>query len=124
MSVVAADDRQAWIALASVDGVGELTFCRLVEAFGSANETLELARDASRSRAVRRLKAAAGWRVPTVALDRIRDAAHDPGAPERRARELGGWVLTPFDVAYPTREVKASFDPLATRFNETDLKKL
>ena len=27
-------------------------------------------------------------------------------------------------LAFPTREVKASFDPLATRFNDTDLKKL
>ena len=27
-------------------------------------------------------------------------------------------------LAFPTREVKASFDPLATRFSDNDLKKL
>src|SRR5262245_17681881 len=99
--VAASLQRQAWIALASVDGVGELTFARLVETFGSAGEVFEVARDRSRSRALRRLKAASGWGVPTDTLERVRDAAHEPGEPERRAHELGGWVLTPLDVDYP-----------------------
>jgi DNA processing protein len=103
MSSVTAMERTAWIALASVDGVGEVTFARLVEAFGSAAGALEVARDASRSRSHRRLRAAAGWHVPTEALERIGVAARDPGAPERRARELGGWVLTPFELDYPAR---------------------
>jgi DNA processing protein len=103
MTVIDDLERSAWIALASVEGVGEQTFGRLVETYGSAGEVLAVARDRSRSRAMRRLTRAAGWKVPSDTLGRVRDAAADPGAPERRALELGGWVLTPFDVGYPGR---------------------
>ena len=48
-------------------------------------------------------------------------------APLEEEKDLEKWkgkLKGKIVLAYPTREVKASFDPLATRFNETDLKKL
>jgi DNA processing protein len=103
MSLIAAEERTAWIALASVDGVGELTFLRLLEVFGSASAALAMIRDGSPTRVARRVRAATGWRVPADTIGGIIEAARDPGAPERRAAELGGWVLMPLDVGYPTR---------------------
>jgi carboxypeptidase Q len=48
-------------------------------------------------------------------------------APLEEEKDLEKWkgkLKGKIVLAYPTREVKASFDPLATRFNDTDLKKL
>ena len=54
-------------------------------------------------------------------------AAHKPCRTLEEEKDLKKWkgkLKGKIVLAYPTREVKASFDPLATRFNETDLKKL
>jgi DNA processing protein len=98
---VGPDVRQAWVALATTEGVGEATLARLIEACGGPAEALNAvcampARDADRCLA-RRL----GLRPQAGLASAIRLAAADPERVERRMRELGGWVLTPFDGAYP-----------------------
>ena len=39
------NEREAWVALSSVDGVGEETFPDLIAAFGSADATFAAVRD-------------------------------------------------------------------------------
>jgi DNA processing protein len=98
-----ADERTAWLALASVYGVGELTLSRLVSAFGSAVATLE---SASRTPEPRWRTVLAGIlerRPPAELAAAIREAALDPGRVSRRVAELGGWTLTPFDADFPVR---------------------
>ena len=52
------------------------------------------------------------------------EAVFAPLEDEKDLEKWKGKLKGKIVLAYPTREVKASFDPLATRFNETDLKKL
>ena len=98
-----ATERDAWLALVSVYGVAEGLMGRFVRRFGSATETLAVAADRDPDRARRRLMDAAPGRVTLVTAGRIRAAALDPGAVERRVREAGGWVVTPLDAGYPER---------------------
>ena len=97
------DERSAWLALASVDGVGELTLPRLVAAFGSARATLEAAASLPETRFGTILAGILERRPPADLVAAIRAAARDPGRVERRAAELGGWSLTPFEAAFPER---------------------
>lgn len=97
-------ERDAWIALASAPGVGDVTFQRLLAAFGSAAAVLAAASrtpyagaDAAEARLARRL----GLRLRPGLLAALRRAAADPGSARRRMKALGGWVLTPLDVEYP-----------------------
>ena len=97
------DERAAWLALASVDGVGELTLPRLVAAFGSAGPPSRL-RPACPRRASRPSWRGILERRPRADLvAAIREAAHDPGRVERRVAELGAWSLTPFEASFPER---------------------
>jgi hypothetical protein len=52
------------------------------------------------------------------------DAVFAPLEDEKDLDKWKGKLKGKIVLAYPTREVKASFDPLATRFNDADLKKL
>jgi carboxypeptidase Q len=52
------------------------------------------------------------------------EAVFAPLEDEKDLEKWKGKLKGKIVLAYPTREVKASFDPLATRFSETDLKKL
>lgn len=96
-------ERDAWLALVSVDGVGEGLLGRFVRRFGSASETIAVAADADAGRALRRLMEAAPVHLTLVTAGRIRAAALDPGAVERRVADAGGWVVTPLDRGYPDR---------------------
>lgn len=94
-------ERDAWIALAAVDGVGELLFPRLCAAFGGAAPLLERARSAPAARFARELREAADTRIRRTLTGAIRAAADDPQAVQRRIGMLGGWVVTPWDSAFP-----------------------
>lgn len=93
-------DRDAWITLAAVTGVGEARFATLLEEHGTPQQVL---------------RAAADGRIrPTPARPRevvrlIAAAARDPGSVHRLSRELGLWMLTPLDPTFPPR--LARLDP-------------
>lgn len=94
-------ERDAWVALASVDGLGEVLLPRLCAAFGGAQALLARAGALDAARFAREVRAAAGLPVRSVLAQGIRDAAADPERVRRRLDALGGWVLTPWDAGFP-----------------------
>jgi DNA processing protein len=96
--------RDEWIALASVDGVGEETLGALVAAFGSAGATFQAVRD-GRFDAWRRARRDADGRQPMVAdaVERLRRTAADPASRLTAIAERGLWTYTVLDADYPTR---------------------
>lgn len=101
--------RTAWIALASVDGVGDATFERLLEVFGSARGALDAVAGMPSGGADALLARRTGTRGPAGLAARIAAAAREPDAPEHAIAALGGWVLTPLDAGYPGQ--LADLDP-------------
>lgn len=95
---------EAWVALASVDGVGEITFGLLLAEFRSAGNALSAALDGSLSdwnRAWGRAHGQIAINARTMAdLDAT---ARDPASKLRPITELGLWTLTPLDPTYPSR---------------------
>lgn len=87
------DEREAWIVLATTDGVGPLTMAALIARHGTAGAVLEIvARGRGASLGLpapvrTRLEA---W--PTDGLGHLRDIGR-----------LGLWTVTPLDVDYPPR---------------------
>ncbi|MEA2677723.1 MAG: recombination-mediator protein [Chloroflexota bacterium] len=98
------NERDLWIALASVDGVGEETFPALIAAFGSAAQTLAAVADGRFDRWREQQKAENG-RQPMItdALENLRAAAADPAKRLVAIRELGLWSYTAFEADYPER---------------------
>ncbi len=96
-------ERQAWIALASVPGVGDVTFARLLAECGSASAALERVAGLPGTRSDHGLAALLGQRCRPGLAAAIRARATDPDLPVRQMERLGGWLLTPFDAAYPAR---------------------
>ena len=96
-------ERDAWLAIVSVDGVGEGILGRFIRRFGSARETLAVTTDADAGRALRRLMDAAPHHLSLDVAGRVRTAALDPEAMMRRLGALGAWVVTPLDGGYPAR---------------------
>lgn len=97
------DERQAWIALAAVDGVGEIRFGRLIGAFGGPQAVLEVAAEGQLAVASRVMESEAHVRMDTKTVENIRAAARDPLEVERRMKQLGVWALTPLDDGFPGR---------------------
>jgi len=95
------NERDAWIALASTPRVGDLTMRRLLEAHGSAAETLARVARLPDAKADRALATMVEMRLRPGLARALRMAADDPGRVPREVARLGGWVLTPFDDAYP-----------------------
>jgi len=96
-------ERQAWIALSSTPGVGDVTFARLLAVNGSAAATLRTVARMPARRADAEMARILAMRQRPGLARAIRAAAADPGRVERRMREIGGWVLTPLDAAFPSR---------------------
>ncbi len=96
-------ERDAWLALVSVDGVGEGMLGRFVRHFGSGRATLEAAAGPDADRAIGRLLDAAPGRLTLLTASRIRASALDPRATQRRLRTWDAWALTPLDADYPAR---------------------
>lgn len=92
----AISERDAWLALASVSGVGETIFWGLIAAHGGAAEAL---------RAV-----SSGWkprddeyRIVRPTRVAIVAAFREPHTVSRRADELALWTVTPLDPGFPPR---------------------
>jgi DNA processing protein len=98
-----ADERTAWIALASTTGVGDVTFQRLVGHYGSASEALRAVGDLPPAGADRELAGETGLAVRAGLAARIRESAEEEGRTERAMAAIGGWTLTPLDEEYPVR---------------------
>lgn len=95
-------ERDAWIALASTPGVGDVTFQRLLAAHGSAAAALAAVARTPPARADASLARRLGMRLRPGIAAALRSTAADPGRTRQRMEGLGGWVLTPLDAAYPS----------------------
>ena len=98
-----AEERQAWVLLATVEGVGERTLERLVRTHGAARRVLWLA---SRGRLRARLASETDGRaasLPGATLAGIEHVARDRGAVLAQLRDAGVWTLTLLDPDYPRR---------------------
>ncbi|MGZ6258123.1 MAG: DNA-processing protein DprA [Candidatus Limnocylindrales bacterium] len=89
-------ERQAWLALAAVEGIGPRTLGSLVAAGGGAANVLAHVR-----------RHEWGWLPPDLPLARTVRANLAKAAPVapfmRDTEELGLWLVTPLDAAYPPR---------------------
>ena len=94
-------ERDAWIALASTPGVGDVTFSRLLARHGSATAVLEAVGALPRSRADRAIADMSHTRLRHGLAAAIRRSAAEPRRTETAIAQLGGWALTPLDRAYP-----------------------
>jgi DNA processing protein len=113
MSGSGVSERTAWIALAATPGVGERTFERLLAVHGSAAAALEAVATLGARLADARLAARLGMRPRSGLVEIIRRSAADPGLPERRMIDLGGWTLTPLDADFPAALHALADPPLA-----------
>ncbi len=96
-------EREAWAVLASIDGLGPVTFGVILGAFGSVRRALEAA---ARPRGARRLAAAAAAHGLHLAPE-VAAAIGTAGTAWRplldRLARLGVQVITAEDAAYPAR---------------------
>jgi DNA processing protein len=97
-------EREAWIALASVTGVGDATFHALIGEFGSADKVLAAVRNGRFDKWFQTRRAEDG-RVPMVkdTVAALRATAADPAERFRALAELGLWTYTALDDDYPAR---------------------
>lgn len=99
-------ERDAWVVLAGVQGVGPVSFDRLLRTFGSARGVLERARGrgavASLVAASRGPDGASATLAPDAARA-VAVAAHDVDGRLVPVRASGVVVLTLWDEAYPVR---------------------
>ena len=98
------EERRAWIALASIEGVGELLFSRLIAAFGTAQQVIARARKGDVDRWAQQQRQLTG-RLPATHKTLAALAGLHATADQRLARldDLGLWSLTPLDADYPAR---------------------
>ncbi|HEX5466815.1 MAG TPA: DNA-processing protein DprA [Candidatus Limnocylindrales bacterium] len=101
------EERAAWISLSLVEGVGLLTFGRLVGHFGGAAPAL------AAIRAGRLGPLAAELRLRHVVRAALVQAAADPQSLQTPLRRLGLWTLTPLDERWPAR-LRGLADPPVT----------
>ena len=107
------EERDAWVVLASVEGVGPVSFGRLVARFGSGRAVLAEARGRD---AVRRLVGATGDDdgPPTLSPEAAAALARAAAAPGRwlePVRRAGLEVLTLLDDGYPSRLRRIELPP-------------
>lgn len=113
MTAVEVTERDAWLALVSVEGIGEGLLGRFIRRFGSSRETLEVAAGTDGSRALQRLLDAAPSYLSLMTAARVRAAAMDPHAVTRQLERIGAWALTPLDPDYPARLRELDPPPVA-----------
>jgi DNA processing protein len=98
---VALEEREAWLGLASVDGIGGATLTRLVGQFGGARGVLEAAASGRLSRLM--AVASPRERLAAEVVARAETVARDPKPALAALERLGLWTLTPLDAGYPAR---------------------
>lgn len=97
-------DRRAWIALSSVDGVGEQLFGRLLADFGTARDVIARAAGGGLAEWAGRQRQLVGRPVARrETLAEIAALAQDGDDRLARLDELGLWTLTPLDADFPSR---------------------
>jgi len=97
-------ERVAWIALASVSGIGEETFALLLAAFGDASNTFRATLDGRLDEWMADRRRVDGRPpFPARTLAALREAAHDPADRMAGIEALGLWSFTPLDSGYPAR---------------------
>jgi len=102
-----ASDRDAWLLLAAVTGVGPRTCGALVRSFGTPARAVAAA---AGPRGVDRLAAVPGVTRARAAAVVDALARADPAAMDREARAAGLFLLTPVDADYPAA-LAGSCDP-------------
>jgi len=98
-----AEERQAWVVLATAEGVGDRTLQRIVATHGSARRVLWLA---ARGRLTRGLVTETDGRsssLPETTLRAIERAAREPGPRLAALSDAGVWTITLLDPDYPLR---------------------
>ncbi len=98
-----AEERQAWVVLATAEGVGDRTLQRIVATHGSARRVLALA---ARGRLTRGLVTETDGRsssLPETTLRAIERAAREPGSRLAALSDAGVWTITLLDLDYPLR---------------------
>ncbi len=101
-----ATERDAWVVLAGVTGVGPVSFGRLVAAFGSAEAVLVAARDPGSVAGLVQATADGDGGSPTLspsAAAAVRTVAMEPERSLAPVRRSGVTVLTLADEIYPSR---------------------
>lgn len=99
-------ERDAWVVLAGAEGVGPVTFGRLVASFGSAAAVLDIARSGHGVGELVAASRGADGGAPTLApagARAIADAAATPDRLLEPVRRSGVLVLALADVSYPVR---------------------
>lgn len=107
-------EQDAWIALNAVEGVGPVSFGRLVAAFGSAAEVLVAARAGdARLRLADATRGADGDRplLSPAGVAGLMEAARDPAPLVRDVRRTGVGVVTLADASYPSRLRRVELPP-------------
>ena len=94
-------ERECWIALAAVEGVGEERFGALLERFGTARDVLRAIRGLTPAALNRELREAFGRRPPEAVASALADDGGGSGPIHQRLSQLGIWTLTPLDDEYP-----------------------
>ncbi len=108
------NERDAWVVLNGAEGVGPVSFARLVEAFGSAQAVLMAA---TASGGPRRLVEASAERdgqslsLVSAAARAIAEAAEHPQRHLEPVRKAGVQVVTLADAAYPARLRRIGLPP-------------
>ncbi len=101
-----ASERDAWVVLAGVEGVGPVSFARLVGAFGSAQAVLDAAVHRDALQQLVAVTAGPDGGSPTLtahAAAALRVAAEAPERHLEPVRRSGVTVLTLAEEAYPSR---------------------
>jgi DNA processing protein len=98
------NERDAWVALASTQLVGEETFAALIAHFGSAGQAIDAVSD-GRLEAWIAARRVADGRPPLnrLALAQLRETAAHPRGVFDDAAQRGLWITTPLDSDYPER---------------------
>ncbi len=99
-------ERDAWVVLAGVEGVGPVSFARLVGAFGSAQAVLDAAVHRDALRQLVAVTAGPDGGSPTLTAQAAAVLRVAAGAPERHlepVRRSGVAVLTLAEESYPSR---------------------
>jgi DNA processing protein len=108
------DERDAWVVLDSVIGVGPVSFARLIAAFGEARGVLEAARRPRGATALVAASAGLDDGSPTLSravADAVAEAAGDPRPALAALVHAGVRAVTLADADYPARLRRIELPP-------------
>jgi DNA processing protein len=120
---ILAEERQAWVVLSTVEGVGGRTLLALVATHGTARRVLRLAANGRLGRGV--APGPDGWHraLPGPTLSGIESAAREPGRRLAAVAGAGVWTVTLLDPDYPGRLLTLAAPP-PVLFGQGDFRSL